>query len=176
MSYAYLFGVIVGMLIALGMSLLTWLGLWKRGRQQTDERTALIQTQAAATAFYVTVGFAFLGWTYQIVEGYLTGAEPPVVTPWSVMLGAIFFIWLGASLYQKWRYSIWTDLDEQERIQLRRKAALLLMCTGTSGTSARLAFEHGQGALGWFLIAVLLVGVGGGLSLLVVATRKTSRS
>lgn len=176
MSYAWLFGLLVGILAGVGVGVVAWLGarkLSKRQETESDERTQMMRTQASATAFYVTAGLAALGWLYQIADGYLKGAEAPVVTPWSIMLAAMLFIYLGANLYQQWKNTVWSDLDAQERAQLQRKAALLLTGVGASSGSARLAFESGADAVGWFLIALVAVGVILGLTFMVVAKRRT---
>jgi hypothetical protein len=56
MSYAWLIGVVVGVLVAVGMIVIAGLLGRKLLRQECDERTRLIQTQAGATAFAITSG------------------------------------------------------------------------------------------------------------------------
>lgn len=174
MSYAWLFGLLVGMLAAVGVVLVGWLAVRNRGEQQpvSDERTQMMKTQAGANSFYLTAGFAGLAWLYEILHAFLTDAEPPVVTPWSIMLAVMLFIHLGATLYQHWRNALWSDLDEQEQAQLRRQGGTLLAGLGATGISARLAFESGANAVGWFMLALAGFGVVVGLFLMAMASKK----
>lgn len=162
MSYAWLFGLILGLVIA------TIAGLFQssRKKEETDERTEAMRLQASSSSFYLLIGVAGLGWVYQIISSYLAGAEAPVVTPWSIMLAAALLIYLGTTLYQKWQGAVWSDLDAQERAQLQRKARTLLFGVGSLVVSSRLAQEKGAESVAIFLLALAAIGVLLGLFLM----------
>lgn len=164
-----MFGVLVGLVVALLAGLLKS----NRKQEETDERTEAMRLQASSSAFYLLIGVTALGWIYQIISGHLSGAEPPVVTPWSIMLAAAFLIYLGTNLYQKWQGAVWSDLDAQERGQLQRKGRTLLLGVGSLVVSARLAQEKGAETVAIFLMAVAAIGVLLGLFLMVKAKGRT---
>lgn len=170
MSYAWLAGLLVGALVAL---VLVWIGYKLWPQQECDERTEQIKTQAGSLSFFLLGGVSFLGWLFDNAQSYLAGQPPRIVSPWSIMLGASIFIYLGANLYYQWQFSVLADLDPAEKVQVRRRAAALFGGAAALGGSARLAFERNQAALGWFLVAFMVVELVVGLYLMGLAKKRS---
>lgn len=171
MSYAWLLGIIVGVLVGL----VTLIVRSKVGQPESDERTTFLRTQAAASGFYLSWGLVFIAFVADNVQAYIRGAEPRLGSPWSAMLVAMLAIYLGSMLYRKWQSADWTDLDPTEKRRLRIRAAALLGSAVPLGMSARSAFEHGQGAVGWVLLALLCAEEVAGLFLWMRAIKRSTR-
>ena len=169
MSYSWLLGVFVGMLVGVGVVVVA---RWRRGCEEDDERARLIRAQSGAMSFYLTVLATLVGWGVDNVVAYRTGLPARVVSAWSVLLMLELLVWLGSSIWQGVRHSVWAELDARERKRARARAVVLLGGAAALSASTGLAFDRGQPGLAWFLVGFALLEVSIGLFLLYRSLRR----